>query len=810
VGDSVDNVPGVPLIGPKKATALIQQWGTLDEVLAHADEAPGAKLKENLKVYADQARISRRLVTLRRDLPLDDFPWDQSRIGQWNVARLQELFHEYGFRRFGDEVRALSKSLGLAVPPAAPVETIPTEAPASVAKPSRQKVQQSLFGDSPAPRPATSARTSPVTPSAAAPPVDESAESVGADSADPVGELPPAAPPVPAGPPRELAWTLVDTPEALAKLVQELAPLDSFCLDLETTGLDPLQAEIVGWALSRAPNQGWYIPVRGPSGSRVLDNRLVCDTLRPVLENPRLQLVNQNIKYDLLVLRQAGVRVTGLGLDPMIGHYLLEAGARSHGLDELARQLLGHEMIPISQLIGKGKTQKRMDEVEIPLVAQYAVEDAEVAWDLAQRLGERLRSEGLWDLYWNLERPLIGVLVDMQTQGIRLEIPQLAEQSQRAALRLDELRAEIHQLAGREFNLDSPKQLQQVLFQELGLKVVKRTQTGASTDQEVLEQLALEHDLPARMLDYRQLTKLKGTYLDALPALVNPRTGRLHCSFSQVAAATGRLSASDPNLQNVPIRTPEGRLIRRAFTPSEPGWKLVCADYSQIELRMLAHFSEDPALCESFRQGDDVHTAVAAQVFGIPPGEVTEAQRRMAKGVNFGVIYGQSAFGLATALQIPRSEAAAFIEGYFARYAGVDAYFQRLLAECAAAGRATTILGRRRAIEGIRTGASAAAAGRQRNLAERTAINTVIQGSAADLIKRAMLLVTERLAASGLNARLLLQIHDELVFEAPAGEVAALARLVRAAMTEALELKVPLKVDVSSGDNWLDQDDVAE
>jgi DNA polymerase-1 len=607
-----------------------------------------------------------------------------------------------------------------------------------------------------------------------------------------------------------LVWTLVDTPEALAQLAAELAPLESFCLDLETTGLDPLQAEIVGWALSREPHKGWYIPVRGPAGARVLDNRLVCDTLRPVLENPRLQLVNQNIKYDLLVLRQAGLRVTGLGLDPMIGHYLLEAGARSHGLDELSRQLLGHEMIPISQLIGKGKTQKRMDEVEIPLVAQYAVEDAEVAWDLALRIGDRLKSEGLWDLYWNLERPLIGVLVDMQTQGIRLEIPQLAEQSQRAGLRLDELRAEIHQLAGREFNLDSPKQLQQVLFQELGLRVVKRTQTGPSTDQEVLEQLAVDHDLPARMLDYRQLTKLKGTYLDALPALVNPRTGRLHCSFSQVAAATGRLSASDPNLQNVPIRTPEGRLIRRAFTPSQPGWKLVCADYSQIELRMLAHFSEDPALCESFQRGDDVHTAVAAQVFGIPPAEVTEAQRRMAKGVNFGVIYGQSAFGLATALQIPRGEAATFIEGYFARYAGVDAYFKRLLAECAADGRATTILGRRRAIEGIRTGAAAEAAGRQRNLAERTAINTVIQGSAADLIKRAMLLVTERLAASGLHARLLLQIHDELVFEAPAEEVPALSRLVRDAMTQALELKVPLKVDVTSGDNWLDQDDVAE
>jgi len=811
VGDSVDNVPGVPLIGPKKATALLQQWGTLDEVLAHADEAPGAKLRENLKVFADQARISRRLVTLRRDLPIE-FDWEHSRIGNWNVSRLQELFHEFGFRRFGDEVRALSKSLGLAVP-AAPVSApqlpeSPATAKTPAARTKARGVQQSLFPEEPRQTAATlagGASESPVTP-----PLSAEAGSGNPTVTTSADEANPAEPQLPATPRRELVWTVVDTPAALQLLAQELASLDSFCLDLETTGLDPLQAEIVGWALSRAPHRGWYIPVRGPAGSRTLDNTLVCDTLRPILENPQLHLVNQNIKYDLLVLRQAGIRVSGLGLDPMIGHYLLEAGARSHGLDELARQMLGHEMIPISQLIGKGKTQKRMDEVDIDLVAQYAVEDAEVAWDLSQQIAGRLRNEGLWDLYWNLERPLIGVLVEMQTQGIRLEIPQLVEQSERAARHLDELRTEIHQLAGHEFNLDSPKQLQQVLFQELGLPVLKKTQTGASTDQEVLEQLAVQHDLPARMLDYRQLTKLKGTYLDSLPALVNPRTGRLHCSFSQVAAATGRLSASDPNLQNVPIRTPEGRLIRRAFTPSEQGWKLVCADYSQIELRMLAHFSEDPALCESFRKGDDVHTAVAAEVFAVPPGEVTEAQRRMAKGVNFGVIYGQSAFGLATALQIPRGEAAAFIEGYFARYSGVDSYFRQLLDECAAAGRATTILGRRRPIEGIRTGASAEAAGRQRNLAERTAINTVIQGSAADLIKQAMLLVTSRLAESGLAARLLLQIHDELVLEAKAEDVPAVARLVRDAMTQAMSLKVPLKVDVTSGDNWLDQDDIED
>ncbi|MCY2964620.1 MAG: DNA polymerase, partial [Planctomycetota bacterium] len=390
----------------------------------------------------------------------------------------------------------------------------------------------------------------------------------------------------------------------------------------------------------------------------------------------------------------------------------------------------------------------------------------------------------------------------MQAQGIAIEVSQLKQQSDHAGSRLDELRREIHDLAGHEFNIDSPKQLSKVLYQELGLPITKRTQTGASTDQEVLERLAPQHPLPAKMLDYRMLTKLKGTYLDALPLLVNPETGRLHCSFSQVAAATGRLSASEPNLQNVPVRTPEGKLIRRAFVASEPGWQLLCADYSQIELRVLAHFSQDPALLAAFQRGDDVHTSVAAEVFGVEPSAVDESQRRMAKAVNFGVIYGQSAFGLAANLQIPKAEAVKFIDGYFAKYAGVDAYLRKLLDECAATGYATTILGRRRPFEGIRTGAAADAAGKQRNLAERTSINTVIQGSAADLIKRAMLNLRQRLLAERSPARMLLQIHDELVFEAPAEHVSRLAEIVREEMTGAMQLAVPLKVDVTAGPNW--------
>lgn len=896
VGDAVDNVPGVPLVGPKKASALLKQWGTLDEVLAHADEAPGAKLKENLKAFADQARLSKRLVTLKRDLPLE-FDWESARIGKWDQNRLQDLFRDYGFRRFGDEIRQLSKSMGLSEPTQRPGEyttsnvdrsaelakrqpvagrtavapSVSTESPVSDApvsptppppnKPTtdversadspspqntspqtipspqptrRRAVQQTMFGNEAAVplavEPAVTQSSmddliadSSLDPTVVRPgdPPGDSAVDLVADPAENliaesanreteplVEDIAPA--PIAILPRRRLEYSIVDTPETLATLAADLAGRTRFCVDLETTGLDPLLADIVGWAISCEPHHGWYIPVRGPAGSRLLPPDLVCDTLRPILENPALELANQNIKYDLLVLRRAKIFVTGVGVDSMIAHFLLEAGARSHGLDELARRYLGHEMIPISSLIGKGKQQRRMDEVEVARVAEYAVEDAEVAWELSQRMEADLKQQGLWGLYWDLERPLVEVLVEMQAQGIAIEVSQLKQQSDHAGSRLDELRREIHELAGHEFNIDSPKQLSKVLYQELGLPITKRTQTGASTDQEVLERLAPQHPLPAKMLDYRMLTKLKGTYLDALPLLVNRETRRLHCSFSQVAAATGRLSASEPNLQNVPVRTPEGKLIRRAFVASEPGWQLLCADYSQIELRVLAHFSQDPALLAAFQRGDDVHTSVAAQVFGVEPSAVDESQRRMAKAVNFGVIYGQSAFGLAANLQIPKAEAVKFIDGYFAKYAGVDAYLRKLLNECAATGYATTILGRRRPFEGIRTGAAADAAGKQRNLAERTAINTVIQGSAADLIKRAMLNLRQRLLAERSPARMLLQIHDELVLEAPAEHVSRLAQIVREEMTGAMQLAVPLKVDVTAGPNWLDQEDVAE
>ncbi|MBS0261503.1 MAG: DNA polymerase I [Planctomycetes bacterium] len=797
VGDSVDNVPGVPLIGPKKASALLAQFHTLEGVLAHADEAPGAKLRENLKTYADQARLSRQLVELRRDLPLV-VDWDAARIGQWDVTRLQELFREFGFRRFADDVRTLSTTGG-------PVAQTASAAPAPrppAARSSKGAGTRNLFSDD-----AVDALAPPVSaePSAGAESLANSGSPDESGSTDASGAAA-AAPPL-AAEKRPLTFEIVDTPEKLAALAQELATRRKFCLDLETTSLDPLRADIVGWAISWAAHAGYYIPVRAPAGQPQLPPDSVVAVLKPILESDDVEISNQNIKYDMLVLRHAGIRLRGIGFDPMIGSYLLEAGARSHNLDDLAQRYLGHQMIPIVDLIGKGLFQKRMDEIDVPVVAEYAVEDAEVAWDLANRLGTQLREQGLWDLYWNLERPLIEVLAELQANGIRVDAEQLRVQSAAVGQRLDQVKVEIYQLAGREFNIDSTKQLQQVLFAELKLPIIKKTKTGASTDQEVLEQLAVQHPLPSLLLMHRTLTKLKGTYLDALPEMINPETGKIHTSFNQVVAATGRLSSSEPNLQNIPIRTEEGQRVRRAFVPSPEGWQLLCADYSQIELRMLAHFSGDPAMCEAFATGADVHTVVAAQIFDVPADKVDSQMRRVAKAVNFGVIYGQSPFGLSAALGISQGDAAKFIDEYFSRYAGIDVYLRQLLVECASAGYATTILGRRRAIDGIRTSAPS---NRQRNMPERTAINTVIQGSAADLIKQAMLRVYRRLRDEQHPGRMLLQIHDELVFEAPADRIADLAVLVRTEMEQALPLSVPLQVDVSAGPNWLDTEPLAE
>ncbi|MCA9072518.1 MAG: DNA polymerase I, partial [Planctomycetaceae bacterium] len=719
-GDSVDNVPGVPLVGPKKAQALLEEFGTLENVLANADKARGKKLQENLKNFAEQAYLSRTLVTLQTDLPLE-FDWDAAKVSEPNWERLEELFTELAFKRYADEARKNKRG------------TTKKAAPQG----------QLQFRD----------------------------------------------------------WENIDTPAKFEKFLKELKNQKSFCVDLETTTLDAVRADIVGWAICWEADHGCYLPVDGPPGQPKLEAKVVLDALKPLIEDPGITKVNQNIKYDMLVLRHNGVELQGIGMDPMVGDYLLESGARSHSLDTLADRYLGRGMIPISDLIGKGSKQIRMNEVDIEKVAEYASEDADFSWQIAELVTEELKSEKLWDLYWDLERPLIPVLADMEFTGIRVDAEELKRQSDSLVGRLEQLEKEIYELAGQEFNIGSPKQLAVILFEELNLPVIKRTKTGPSTNVEVLEELAVVHELPAKIIEHRQLAKLKSTYLDALPELINPETGNIHCSFNQVVAATGRLSSSDPNLQNIPIRTEEGRRVRRAFVPSESGWKLVCADYSQIELRVLAHFSQDEALQNAFKEGIDIHASVAAEIFETPLDQVTSEQRRVAKAVNFGVMYGQSPFGLSNTLRIPKSDAAEFIDNYFDRYAGVEKYMESLLEECQESGYARTILGRRRRIEGIKR-----TQGRQRNLAERTAINTAIQGSAADLIKRAMLAVHHRMKTEKHPGRMLLQIHDELVFEAPQDEVDSLIQIAREEMSQALKLDVPLVVDVKTGDNWLDAD----
>lgn len=752
VGDSVDAVPGVPGIGPKGAAELLAKYGTLDAVLDRAHEITAAKRRQNLIDYREQALLSRRLATLDRHVPLD-VPWEAGRAGQIDAPRALALCQEFGFRRLAEQIRAAT---GAAAGGAASADD-----PASVTHPAE------LAGDDAAPSPAArfGIGAAPLT---------------RADS-----------------PAWQAHYQTVDTPAALDRLAARLREAGRSCLDTETTSVSARAADLVGYAFAVAPGEAYYVPVRAPAGEPCLDPALVRERLRPVLEDPALEKIGQNLKYDWLVLRRAGIELAGLGFDTMLASYLLEAGERTHNLDDLARRYLGHETIKISELIGTGKQQRRMDEVPVARVTEYAAEDADVPLRLVGLLAPRLAEAGLDRLFREVELPLVEVLVDMEWHGIRLDVARLRALSAEYTERLAALEAEIHALAGHPFNIASPKQLQQVLFAELGLPIVRKTKTGPSTDADVLEELAPRHPLPARVLAYRQFAKLQGTYVDALPELVHPETGRVHCSFHQTVAATGRLSSSDPNLQNIPIRTPEGREIRSAFLPGEEGWRLVAADYSQIELRFLAHFSGDETLRAAFAADEDIHARVASEVYAVPLDAVTKDMRRNAKAVNFGVIYGQSPFGLARALGIEQDEAARFIDRYFARYPRVEGFLAEVLDACRRQGYVATILGRRRAIEGVRPNP-----GRQKNLPERTAINTVIQGSAADLIKLAMLAVHRRLKRDGLKSRMLLQIHDELVFEAPADEVAPLTDLVRAEMARVMSLAVPLRVDITSGRHW--------
>jgi DNA polymerase-1 len=590
-------------------------------------------------------------------------------------------------------------------------------------------------------------------------------------------------------------YHLITMAEECEKLVANLRKADTFSVDLETTSRDPILAEVVGLSFSYKPHEAYYIPV-GHDYTGVpqqLPLSLVLERLKPVLEDAKKRKYGQNIKYDYLVLRRQGVKIAGIACDTMIASYLLDPTKRSHSLEAIAQEYLGHQMITYKEVTEKGQG---FQKVDLQQAMQYSGEDADVTFLLAEMLMKQLAEEGLQDLFVDIELPLVEVLAEMELWGVKINPRLLQEVSKDLETRLCTLQKHIYDLVGEEFNINSTQQLGTILFEKLRLPVIKKTKTGYSTDVGVLQELAKEHELPRVVLDYRSLTKLKSTYVDALPKLINPATGRVHTSYNQTVTATGRLSSSDPNLQNIPIRTDDGRRIREAFIP-EDNWWMISADYSQIELRILAHLSGDSTLIEAFQKDEDIHARTASEVFGLAPDQVTPQMRREAKVINFGIIYGMSPYGLANELGVEPRVAGEYIDEYFRRYQGVKTYLAGILAQAKKKGYVTTLYNRRRYLPEINSSNRAT-----RQFAERTAINTPIQGTAADLIKVAMVRIYRRIRDEQLQTKLIMQVHDELVFESPTQEAEKVEHMVQEEMEGVIEMVIPLKVSVSKGKHW--------
>ncbi len=705
-GDSSDNIPGVPGIGPKSALKLLEEFGDLDAILENAEQIERRGWREKLVRCRREARLSRRLVSLC-DAVKTGFKLDDLKRRDPDLEALREIFAELEFH-------GLSRRLS-------PQRTVSRE-----------------------------------------------------------------------------GYRLIDTPAALERLLGDLQGVEKLAVDTETTGLDAMRVDLVGVSLAWSKTEAAYIPIGHAADRQPLDPERVRAALRPLLGSPAIAKWGQNIKYDAIILERAGIGLAGITFDTMIASYLLDPTRHRHGLDALSMEHLGHTPISYKEVTGSGRSQVTMDTLEPEKVSAYACEDAQLVFHLVERLAPKLREDDLEELFQQIEMPLVEVLRRMEMVGVYLDVELLRETAAEYEKRLAVMAAEIYELAGEEFNINSPKQLAEILFVRLGLPVTKRTKTGPSTALEVLEKLADRHPLPAKILEYRSLAKLVSTYLEALPKLVHPETGRVHTSYNQAVTATGRLSSSDPNLQNIPIRGRDGALIRRAFI-GEGDNLILAADYSQIELRILAHFSGDPALVEAFKKGEDIHARTAAGIFGVLPMMVTPEMRRQAKTINFGLIYGMGAQKLARELNIDRKTAKAYIEGYFATYAGVRKYFDEVVAEAEAKGYVTTLCRRRRYLPEINS--------KNRNLKEmarRTAINTPIQGTAADIIKLAMVVIDRKLRESGWHSRMIMQVHDELVFEVAPGEVDDLTLLVRREMSEVCPLRVPLVVDIGVGKNWLE------
>jgi DNA polymerase-1 len=736
-GDSSDNVPGVPGVGPKTAVPLLQRYGTLDSLLEHLGELKGS-VKEKLESHRESAVMSRSLVVLDRDAPVGLAPED-CLLREGDPAALQALFQRFEF------------------------SSLLAERESAVAGPSTSA------GRSRGPAPA---------------------------------------PTEPAAPPAKNADRVVRTVltrEDLKALGRALRSAEAVAVDVETTGVDALGCSLVGVAAAVKPGEGWYVPIghKYLGAPEQLPLKAVIAEIAPVLADPKVPKVGQNLKFDHLVLKRHGAPLSGIGFDTLIASYCLNPSRMSHGLKDLARDILAESMTPIEELIGKGAKQTGMDQAAVEAAAPYAAADAEVVLRLKAKMAPLLQEKGLEKLYYEMELPLVMVLAGMEETGIRVDVPYLRRLAAEFVREIGEIETSIYETAGERLNLNSPKQLAVLLFEKLKLPVVRRTKTGFSTDEEVLQKLSDKHPLPARLLQYRELAKLKSTYIDALLELAHPADGRVHTRFNQAVAATGRLSSSDPNLQNIPIRTEHGRRIRKAFVP-EKDWVFLSADYSQIDLRVLAHVSGDPALCEAFRRGEDIHSATAREIFGLAAGEApTTDQRRVAKSVNFGIVYGQTAYGLSQQIGLGFAEAQSYIDRYFARYAGVKRWIESILETARKDGHVTTLLHRIRYLPEIHAPNTSV-----RQFAERTAMNTPIQGTSADIIKVAMLDVARDLAKGKSKARLLVQVHDELLFELPAAELKTTAPLIRRRMEEAVKLDIPLVVDLKKGVNWSEMEKI--
>ncbi len=720
VGDTSDNIPGVPKVGPKTAAKWLGHYGSLEALRSHADEIRG-KTGESLRAHLDELPLAVELATIRCDLDLDVGPEDLVR-GAPDTATLRQLYQRYGMRRFLAEL-----------------------------------------------------------------------DDDGAAASEAGG---PAAAPEPAA-----AYQVVLEEAELEAWLERLRDAEAFALDLETDSLDYMDAAIVGVSLAIEPYRAAYIPLAhcGPGAPEQLGRERVLEALRPLLEGEAPAKIGQNLKYDKSVLANHGIELRGVAYDTMLESYVLDATASRHDMDSLASKYLGVAVTTYEQLCGKGAKQVPFAEIDVDRAGHYAAEDADIALRLHRLLYPRLQADpGLLRVFEGLEMPLLPVLSRMERHGVRVDRELLRAQSEELAERMAEVEQRAHEAAGEAFNLGSPKQIQEIFFERMGLPVIQRTPKGQpSTAEAVLEELSAQgHELPRLILEHRGLAKLKSTYTDKLPQLIHPRTGRVHTSYHQAVAATGRLSSSDPNLQNIPVRTAEGRRIRKAFVP-EPGLRLLTADYSQVELRIMAHLSGDERLLSAFEQGEDIHRATAAEVFA--PAQVSDEQRRAAKAINFGLIYGMSAWGLGRQLDLPREEAQRYIDRYFERYPGVRAFMEGIREQARAQGYVETVFGRRLYLPEI------ASRNRQRReYAERTAINAPMQGTAADVIKRAMIDVDALLAERCPGARLVMQVHDELVLEVPEAEVEAVADQVRRLMADADggRLRVPLEVEVGVGGDW--------